>query len=92
MVLKKESEIINTDLLVWPNPFEKSLSVRLYSPKKNKAQVQVASYIGSIVYDKKFDLKEGSNVLTFSLDDLSDGVYQMKIVVGQKVYMNSLIK
>ena len=92
LVLKKESEILDTDLLVWPNPFEKSLNVKLYSLKKNKAKVQVASSIGSIVYDTEFDLKEGSNVLSFSLDDLSNGVYQMKIIVGQKVYMNSLVK
>ncbi len=46
---------------VYPNPFEKELTVAFYSPKPQPMKLQVKSLLGKAVYKREVSLKKGLN-------------------------------
>jgi hypothetical protein len=68
-------------LEIWPNPSRGDFAVRIHSSASTDAEVQVVDVRGRVVSSSKHSLKQGSNELRISLQQLSltSGVYTIQI-------------
>ncbi|RLD55313.1 MAG: hypothetical protein DRJ05_13175 [Bacteroidetes bacterium] len=63
---------------IYPNPFSDNLSIEYYLTKKTHTEICIYNSIGKKIFEKNYSNKKaGMHVETFSLADLSKGVYFM---------------
>jgi len=77
-----ENEILESDILVYPNPF--TSTIHLYS-KANKHSCELYNTTGQLIYS-------GSTIEELNLSYLSRGIYLLKIKVDSKTTTVHLVK
>ena len=75
------------DAIIFPNPCRNELHFQLSSDFAEGAQVEVYSMCGQIIFSQKTQNQIGS----ISLENLSEGIYQIKFSSPSKVVMQSLV-
>jgi hypothetical protein len=76
-----------------PNPFKDKFVVSALLRVDNMINVKIADQGGRIVYEKRFDGRAGSNVITVSnLSNLNTGIYLVEIKVDDETIHEKLMK
>lgn len=84
--------IPDESLLIYPNPTDKDLKIRIDNKQKGKIQIRLLDVLGSEisqqVFDKQFVIQE------FSLDirNLSQGVYWVEIADSKEKQVRKIVK
>ncbi|MES2762470.1 MAG: T9SS type A sorting domain-containing protein [Bacteroidota bacterium] len=68
---------------LYPNPTTSDLNFDLYSKRTGSISVELLGYGGKLVYAKKYDIEEGTNTFVVPMNELSKGVYILKVVSGK---------
>jgi hypothetical protein len=78
-------------LTIFPNPFEESFIINLWSEIKDPINVTVLDCTGKLVHQQSFENEAGQIELTIG-DKLVKGVYVLKIDIAGVRYVRKLIK
>ena len=72
------------DLTVFPNPSQEAISLKFDSPENESLNVIVVDNTGRIVMNNESFIFQGQNELTYDVNALSSGSYQI-LIVGQSI-------
>jgi len=88
--LSVDDQII-ADFRMWPNPSDGQLNISLPNPKVEKVTIDIIDILGR--YVKRLNFKETSSVFNanISLNELTKGVYSVKIIRGNKFLVRKII-
>ena len=75
-----------------PNPFKGNLKVNFATADKGSMQVTVSDLSGKTVYTETATYIQGSNALNLNLDNLTDGIYILKMQMGNTVNTQRIVK
>ena len=75
--------------IVYPNPFEESVSIFFSKSVENEISVLVFDIAGKAIYNGKFSASQ--NIL-LNLNTISSGTYLLKVLSKNKVFNAKLIK
>ncbi len=71
----------NASAIVFPNPFQNQLTIKLESPKNSKIKIVLMNILGGIVQIQDVEANKGTNNFEFNFQDsLSQGMYYLQIV------------
>jgi len=77
---------------IYPNPTTGVAKVGVVSPKEERVDIRVLNSVGAVVYSTSQSLNIGNNVLQLDLKQLSAGMYQVVLTVGEEVLHARLVK
>ncbi len=75
---------------VYPNPAQDRVNIDLNMDKTELVEVSILNTLGQIVVNKQFGNISGANTLNLDLNNLSQGMYFVKIRIGDKIYTKPL--
>ena len=67
----------------FPNPFNKTTNIQFNSDAAETMNLSVSNMIGKVVYSSKIQVNKGENIVNFSADQLTPGVYFYTIGDGK---------
>lgn len=91
----KELQKSNFNIIVYPNPSSDGIINLSFDAVENSSpKIQVYNMLGSIVYQETIEKESGSNhyIKTLNLDELSNGVYILNLIMGSDKASYKLIK
>ena len=75
---------------VYPNPAQNQVNIDLNMEQNENVTVGILNTLGQVVVNKQFGDMNGANTLTLDLDNISKGMYFVKIQIGNKIYTKPL--
>jgi subtilisin family serine protease len=91
-----KAEDMNRDSIVnvYPNPFNKGLTIEFYSAKDQEIEVQIASVNGKTMSQGKYQMKAfaNNNIHFQQLDKLKDAAYVIKINAGKRSFARTILR
>ena len=70
----------NTDVAVYPNPANFSITYTFFEETDGNVTMEVLDMVGKIVLQESLDVKRGYNTIESSVNNLSTGVYYLKLI------------
>ena len=86
-----ERKLNTLPFIIAPNPFEDVLNIEWPSIWSGKARIQMTDSKGSLVYDKTHEVV-GGNTKIAPGNDISKGVYMLRVRFDEQVIVRKLIK
>ncbi|OYU96884.1 MAG: hypothetical protein CFE21_00945 [Bacteroidetes bacterium B1(2017)] len=77
---------------VYPNPMETNLTIELNLPKTQETAISILDLNGKQVLLETHTLKTGKNTLNINVNDLSKGIYLLRISSGDTQINKKIIK
>ena len=74
------------DFVLYPNPNNGSFNLVLNNIENQNVEISVFDYKGAIVSNKNINTSSNQNSLTFDLNNISNGLYTIKIKHSKGVY------
>ncbi|MFN4084044.1 MAG: Ig-like domain-containing protein [Bacteroidia bacterium] len=84
------TNVINPNLLVYPNPFQKQINLQVKSNKSEYVNISVSNLLGQSCSDMQVLLMNGDNNIQIPLD-LINGIYFLNIKGESTLYSNKII-
>lgn len=97
----KAANLINTDihsfaektfLKIYPNPFYSYINIELLRNSNETVTVELYSIMGEKIMEIQKSLMVQTNIELNNLEDLSTGIYMIKIKIGNKTAQERIIK
>ena len=79
IVPRLAKEIIKTEVEIFPNPVIDELFLNIKSSEKTREDILIYDARGALLYQKVFDLKEGSNQIILDVKDYPEAMYFIKL-------------
>ena len=70
----------NTDVAVYPNPANFSITYTFFEETDGNVTMELLDMVGKIVLQETHDVKRGYNTIESSVNNLSTGVYYLKLI------------
>jgi len=87
------SEIVDTKVTTYPNPFADRISVRLENAKDGKAIVQLLDFSGNVLRSDLIFVKNTEGEITFETRDIErPGYYALRVIQGDDVKNITIMK
>ena len=85
-------ELPKQEMSIFPNPFHEELKVNIKSEEKVLVKISIFSMVSSLkYYENTFNVNVGVNMLRLR-PNVPTGTYVIKIQMGDKVFLNKIIK
>ncbi len=81
----------NNQISLYPNPCKGKLNVDIVSTQSTDVNLRLANILGQDVITEKVSLKAGSNTVALHLDDLTNGIYVLKIQTGSQTITRKVV-
>jgi hypothetical protein len=81
---------LGTEVLVYPNPFERLLNLSLGNNASQPAVIEIRTMDGKLAFSEKFDNHNGRLQLDLSL--LNPGLYTLKLSFGKSEFISKIVK
>lgn len=79
--------------MVYPNPVENTLTVRLTDPNANgPVLLRMFDMQGRLVVSEETEVSGGGQLVTFGVNGLARGVYALEVVVGNARSYQMVVK
>lgn len=75
---------------VYPNPAQSQVNIDLNMNQTEDVKVNIFNTLGQEVLVKQYGSMNGVNTLTLDIENLTQGIYFVKVTVGTKVYTKPL--
>jgi len=76
---------------VYPNPADSRLQLSLYLPGTDEVQIELLNASGQLVRSVEQEAFSGQQTLTLNTNDLSDGVYFIRLITDAQSYSKKVI-
>jgi hypothetical protein len=90
IVLASEEENTIAGLILYPNPVEETVALRLGSQVRGKVKVSMLNMTGQLVLQQ--DLDTSQQVYEIDVRHIASGVYFLQLIAEEKVFIKRLIK
>lgn len=85
----KEYNSHNLKATIYPNPFEKSVSISFNETIDSELSFLIYDISGKVIYSRKFN---ASQYIELNLSNISQGTYLLKVLSKNKIFNTKLIK
>lgn len=85
----KEYRTNSLEAIIYPNPFEKTISVSFSEEIESELSFLIFDVSGKIIFSQKY---EASQNIELNLEDISQGLYLFKVFSKEKTFTAKLIK
>ena len=75
---------------IYPNPANDQVNINLNMKQSENVNITIFNYLGQEVTNTNYGSMNGVNTLNIKLNNLSSGMYFVKITIGDKVYTKPL--
>jgi hypothetical protein len=79
-------------LNIFPSPVSSQLTLEFYSGRNENVMVDIIDSKGSVVSRARMNMLSGANTKTINVNQLSSGVYMMKLATQNEVITRRFIK
>lgn len=76
---------------IYPNPNDGQFSVKVNLKVRQQVGLQVYNITGKVIFDRTIDGIKGSNTIRIDNAKLQTGIYFVRIVADNKVYMQKMV-
>ena len=90
-IIDSKGNITNEGLIVYPNPFTAQLNL-VFKGESEDAILEIIDYAGRIVVHRKIIISKKNNLTINNLENLSKGVYIIRVISSGQIYTKKLIK
>ncbi|MBK9254211.1 MAG: T9SS type A sorting domain-containing protein [Saprospiraceae bacterium] len=90
--LRSKSELLESSVNLYPNPFDKILNIRLVSEEESTAIIKLYNNNGQIIWQYNLNVVKGVNEMTVTPEINYSGLIMYQIISGNKVSSGTLIK
>ncbi|MDI5899391.1 T9SS type A sorting domain-containing protein [Flavobacterium yafengii] len=87
--IKDEKILMNLDVVIYPNPFLKSISLLFNEEVKDKVAVEIYDMLGRLIFSNSYPPSQDVNVI---LDDFAVANYILKIQANNKRIVKKILK
>jgi len=84
----ERNNLINS---IYPNPANNQINVELNITENEIAEISIVNTLGKVLVSRNYSTTIGLNNLNLSFNNISEGIYFVKIIVGNKTYMKPII-
>jgi hypothetical protein len=84
-------EVFSDNLAVYPNPFEKDLTIRINALENQKVLIQLFSMTGQLVFSQEKQVETGTNWLKIS-PSVASGTYLLQVKKGGETLVSKVVK
>ncbi|PJA08434.1 MAG: hypothetical protein COX70_03695 [Flavobacteriales bacterium CG_4_10_14_0_2_um_filter_32_8] len=77
---------------VFPNPTNGVFSVQFISNINQNVQLEIYNVLGSLIGSENKEVMKGINNLDVTISNQSKGVYLIKLIAGESIYVNRIVK
>jgi hypothetical protein len=81
-----EAQRANLIKAIYPNPATDQINIDLNMEQSENVQVSIFNTLEQILYTNNYGDMSGANTLNIPLDNYSEGIYFVKIRIGDKLY------
>jgi len=82
----------NSIIKVYPNPISNYLNIDYYNSSNDNVEVEIYSNTGQLVHKRlQSNTMSGMNQMGVNLSGLSDGIYLLKLKIGNNVYSEKFV-
>lgn len=93
IVRVEEESTTSTKAVVYPNPFEASVTIELDAKAASNVNIEIFDLAGKLMMSMNRDVNQGSNLVFINeVADLKNGVYFMRIKNGETNQLVKLLK
>ena len=85
-IVKESAQVV-----VYPNPSVGVFILSINNITEEKAQISISNILGDVVYNMQEEVNNNTITKEIDLQNLANGAYFMKVMVGQKTYTNKVI-
>jgi len=78
------TESTNTEITVFPNPFQDYTNLSIFTQNKEDINVEIYNNLGEVVYNNHINIATGTNDLRIETGDLLPGLYYMNVIINGK--------
>lgn len=82
----------NAAVEVYPNPIQNPLTIYLHDCNSSEATVLLYAMNGQLVFKQKYTLYNGAEILNLNFNNLAKGQYILKIIAGDYIHTQKMIK
>lgn len=82
----------NPGVTVYPNPIQNPLTIYLHDFNETSAELRLFNMAGQLVYRKRLQLVNGTEIVYVNMNFLARGTYVLKINSGKFTYSKKLLK
>jgi len=75
---------------IYPNPAQNQVNIDLNMEQNESVEVSIYNTLGQKLMVKQYGTMSGANTLTLDIENLSQGMYFVKVKVGDKIYTKPL--
>jgi hypothetical protein len=80
------------DVIIYPNPFEESITMRADLSQQSEMKVSIFDILGQIVVANDFGIKSGLVEESMPVSNLSAGIYVIQVSIDNKTTQAKMIK
>jgi hypothetical protein len=92
-LITTDASLNNTNVEVYPNPFLDKIEIRHGSTRFNTVKISLSMLNGTLVYSDAFEnVKPNESLFINSLSHLTNGMYLLKIDIGNWAIFRKLVK
>ena len=84
--------IVNTGIIVFPNPFTNTVNVEVNMDSKKDVSFKIFGINGQEIRNWKATSTKQNFMEVIPVNDLSKGIYQLEVTIGEEVFREKLIK
>ena len=86
-----ESEKVLSNINLYPNPTSDVLNIDLELTQEANVEFMVIDMTGKSVFVRSLSSNEGSNKMSFDMNDLPAGIYMMNVISGKEMITKRFI-
>jgi hypothetical protein len=79
------------EVKVFPNPAQDMTNIRINLESSSNVAIQVFNSVGQLVASQNYGTQSGDLIYPFNTSNLSNGLYQLKIQVGNEIITKSVV-
>ena len=79
------------DIKLFPNPAADLVTIEANMDQAGSYKLFVKDILGAVVLERNFETVVGSNSISFSVDNLSNGIYTYAISDGQSIASSKFV-
>lgn len=92
VVVANENLLTEADVIVSPNPFSHQITIEFGNNIQGEGQINMIDISGKMIFSKNHLLSSGSSLVLDELDYIPPGVYIIRIRVGDKFFVQKMVR
>jgi len=88
-------EVLDEHITLYPNPFAHEFELNIEAKNPQTMSLEITHISGRVMFVKNYNLHLGTNIISVNPNlnkHMPDGIYLLKVSLGEKVYLKKIVK